>query len=81
MRKSIHSKEYRVFLEQLRAARERSGLTQIELAEKLGTTQSFVSKCERGERRLDVIELRYFCIAFGIDPLEFIQNLNLAIDG
>jgi ribosome-binding protein aMBF1 (putative translation factor) len=41
------------------------------LAQKLDETQTFVSKCERGERRLDVIELRAFCRAFGITLNQF----------
>jgi transcriptional regulator with XRE-family HTH domain len=64
MEKSIHSHQYRVFLDVLRKARRRAGLTQVELAKKVGEEQSFVSKCERGERRIDVVELRAFCQAF-----------------
>ena len=48
---------YREFLAQLRAARLEAGLTQVEVAAKLGQPQSWVSKCERGERRVDVVEL------------------------
>ncbi|MDQ3221816.1 MAG: helix-turn-helix domain-containing protein, partial [Acidobacteriota bacterium] len=61
MEKSIVSKEYSLFLEQLRNAREEKGLSQIELADRLGQTQSFVSKEERSERRIDIVELRAFC--------------------
>jgi transcriptional regulator with XRE-family HTH domain len=71
MDKSIHSAQYKAFLEVLRKARRRAGLTQIDLAERIGETQSFVSKCERGERRIDVIELREFCAAFGISLRKF----------
>ncbi|MCW5956450.1 MAG: helix-turn-helix transcriptional regulator [Pyrinomonadaceae bacterium] len=63
MEKSIYTKEYSLFLEQLRKAREEKGLTQTDVAERLGQTQSFVSKVERGERRLDIVELRAFCSA------------------
>lgn len=49
--------EYRRFLVRLREARERSGLTQVEVAKHLSVPQSFVSKCESGERRVDVVEL------------------------
>lgn len=79
LNKSITSQDYRVFLRELRAARKRSGLTQVTLAEKLGETQSFVSKCERGERRLDVIELRTFCRAFGVPLPEFSAQLDRAL--
>lgn len=51
MDKSIHSKEYAVFLRHLRQARKKAGMTQEQLARRLAETQSFVSKCERGERR------------------------------
>ncbi len=57
MSKSIYSKEYEFFLEQLKAARVGAGLTQKDAAEKIGKPQSYISKCESGERRLDIIEL------------------------
>jgi transcriptional regulator with XRE-family HTH domain len=74
--KSISSPQYRTFLRQLRLARKRSGLSQIELAARIDETQSFVSKCERGERRLDLIELRIFCRAFGISLSSFVEALE-----
>jgi transcriptional regulator with XRE-family HTH domain len=79
MEKSIHSARYGVFLKVLREARERAGLTQEELARKIGETQTFVSKCERGERRVDVIELRAFCHAFGLNLKQFVGALERAI--
>ena len=54
---SIHTARYRQFLHLLRAARLDAGLTQAEVAAKLRKPQSFLSKCESGERRVDVIEL------------------------
>jgi transcriptional regulator with XRE-family HTH domain len=79
MRKSIHSAQYKVFLRVLRESRLRAGLTQAQLAQKLRATQTFVSKCERGERRIDVIELRTFCGAFGISLTQFASALERAI--
>jgi transcriptional regulator with XRE-family HTH domain len=76
MDKSIASQDYRVFLRELRAARKRSGLTQVELAAKIGETQSFVSKCERGERRLDIVEVRAICRAFGSTLAAFAGHLD-----
>jgi predicted transcriptional regulator len=64
MEKSIHSAGYAVFLKVLRKAREDAGLTQMQLAQRIGETQTFVSKCERGERRVDVVELRTFLSSF-----------------
>ena len=57
---STQQSDYRRFLERLRAARAESGLTQDDVAEKLGVDQSWISKVERGVRRLDVIELSRF---------------------
>lgn len=48
------------FLRRLRQARTDAGLTQVEVAKRLGRSQSFVTKAETGERRLDVVELRAF---------------------
>lgn len=64
--KSLFSADYMVFLRLLREARKRAGLTQEEMGARLGQTQSFVSKCERGERRLDIVEVRAFCQALDI---------------
>lgn len=60
MNKTIHSTKYKTVLQNLLKARHESGLMQVEVAEKLKKPQSFVSKAERGERRLDVIELEAF---------------------
>lgn len=58
MGESIHSKEYRDIIQKLKAARLASGLTQTEVALKLKKPQSYVSKIEHGERRIDVVELK-----------------------
>ncbi len=57
---SVHSERYRQFLERLKLARENAGLTQVQAAKALKLPQSFVSKCESGERRVDVVELERF---------------------
>ena len=54
------SKDEQDFLRRLRAARRAVGLTQVDVARMLGRSQSFVTKAETGERRLDVVELRAF---------------------
>lgn len=51
-------------------------MTQVEPSERLKSTQTFVSKCERGERRIDVIELREFCGAMGVPFNEFTKSLD-----
>ena len=76
MEKSIFTREYRVFTQTLRAARERAGLTQIELAERLKITQSFLSKVERGERRLDMVQVRSWCRALGMTLPDFVAQFE-----
>ncbi len=76
MEKSVTSEDYKVLLACLKEAREGAGLTQIEVAERLGLSQSQVSKCERGERRVDVIELREWCRAIGIGLPAFLRTLE-----
>lgn len=63
MEKSIYSAEYQQLCALLRDIRREAGLTQVDVAEKLSVPQSFVSKYESGERRLDVIELRHVATA------------------
>ena len=63
-------------LELLLEARKSAELTQEQLAKRLGKPQSFVSKYERGERRLDVIELLQVCKQVGVDPHGIIQALE-----
>ncbi|MFX1803107.1 helix-turn-helix transcriptional regulator [Paraburkholderia sp. A1RO-5] len=76
MEKSIYSRRYSLFAQLLRAAREEAGFTQEEVAARLETTQTFISKCERGERRLDVVELCSWCEALGIPAGEFVAELE-----
>lgn len=68
--RSPHSSRYRRLLARLREARLQAGLTQADVAESLGRTQSFVSKCESGERRVDVVELLDLAGIYG-KPLGF----------
>ena len=76
MHKSISSRQYAHFLDCLRQAREEAGLTQEDLAARLGESQSFVSKCERGERRMDLVELGEFCKAMGITLEKFVRRFE-----
>ncbi len=60
----------------LKEIRQKSGVTQVELAEKLGVPQSFVSKYESGERQLDILELRQICHFIGISFDNFVYQLE-----
>lgn len=76
MSKSTFTSNYRVLLDELKAARDRAGLTQTDLATALGMTQSKISKVERGERRLDIVELHQWCQALGIPFLDLARRLD-----
>jgi transcriptional regulator with XRE-family HTH domain len=71
--KTIFSPEHRSLVELLRTLRENAGLSQLEVAERLDRPQSFVSKYESGQRRLDLIELRSVCAALGTDLVAFVR--------
>ena len=60
-------------------AREESGLTQLEVANRLTKPQSFVAKYEGGERRVDVIEFIQICDALNVDPIHLINKLRSII--
>lgn len=77
MTKSVFSQEYQRLCELLIQARQKSRLTQTELAKLLGKPQSFVSKYERGERRLDVIELFQITDCLQIHPVDLMMQLKL----
>ncbi len=66
----IYSQRYQKFLRQLRKARKEAQLTQVDVAVELGKPQSFVAKCESGERRIDVVELVDFAKIYG-KPIDF----------
>ena len=76
MPKSIFSESQEKLQTLLREARQNAGFNQTELAEKLGRPQSFVSKYESGERRLDIIELLEVCRAMDISLSSFVKRLE-----
>ena len=76
MKSTKETNYYAHFLKELREARREAGLSQEQLAEALGQRQTFVSKGELGDRRLDVIELRSWVIALGGDPVAFMASLE-----
>jgi len=79
MPSSLHSHQYQIFRSLLVAAREASGLTQVQIAERLGKPQSFISKYERGERRLDFSEFMELADILLIDTNAFIEAYRSAL--
>ena len=73
---STNTREYIFFRDLLAQARKDQGKVQEEVANYLGRPQSFVSKYESGERRLDVIEFLEIAHVLGLDPVEIIKELE-----
>jgi transcriptional regulator with XRE-family HTH domain len=71
----VEVEQYKIVGACLAAARRRAKVTQQELAARLGKPQSFVSEYERGQRRVDVIELLVISRALGVDPLPLIAEI------
>lgn len=79
MPKSLKSDAYLKALPILAAARLEQGVTQVELAERLGRPQSYISKIERGERRVDVVEFCALAEALRIAPSSLLQRVLTAL--
>jgi transcriptional regulator with XRE-family HTH domain len=73
---SAHTREYKLFRELLRTTRIEAGLTQVDVARSMGRPQSYVSKYETGERRLDVVELLAVCAALQLPVTRFVKRLE-----
>ncbi|MFA5318426.1 MAG: helix-turn-helix transcriptional regulator [Patescibacteria group bacterium] len=58
MSESIYSKDHKFLIERLKKARQEAGLDQKEIAKLLGKTQSYISKIESGQRKIDVVQLK-----------------------
>ena len=76
MAKSLHTPEYEHFCSLLVAARQKAGLTQVEVALRVKRPQSFVAKYEGCERRLDVIEFLEICDALNVEPSKILAQLR-----
>ena len=76
MPKSLFSREYRQFCALLLAERKRAHLTQTDVAGRLRKPQSFVSKYEQGERRLDVVEFLHIARAIGFEPARLLRRIG-----
>lgn len=75
MPKSAFTDAYATLLETLVSLRKSKGMTQAELARRLGKPQPFISYVERGERRIDVIEFYAVAKALGVDPVDVFASL------
>lgn len=76
MPESFQSERYKIFMGLLRETRESLKVSQAALAEKLGQPQTFVSKCETGVRRVDVVELHAWMQALGVNFTTFTKQLE-----
>ncbi len=72
MSKSIYSKDYRNVIDKLKKARLGAGLKQSDVAQKLKRPQSYISKIERGERRIDISELKELVKIYKKDITHFV---------
>ena len=79
MQKSLSSAKQKTFIELLRQVREEAGLRQIDVANRLNQPQSFVSKYESGERRLDLLELELVCEACDTDVTQFVKRYKASM--
>ena len=77
--KSTHVGPYLDLLRRLTQARKEAGVSQADLADLLSKPQSFVSKVESGERRLDLVEYVWWTKALRVEPALFLQELSDAI--
>lgn len=75
MPRTIHSAIYQELVAELVSARLAAGLTQQEIADRLGKPQSYVAKVEGNERRLDVIELMVIAEVIGFDPIPALTKI------
>jgi len=71
--RALHSPRYRRFVKRLILAREHADMTQADVAAALGRPQSFVSKCEAGQRRVDVVELQDFARLYRVSLSFFVR--------
>ena len=74
MEKSLQTAGHQKLAELIRTLRVESGQTQVELAERLGETQSAVSKVESGQRRLDLVQLATYATALGIKVSKLVER-------
>jgi transcriptional regulator with XRE-family HTH domain len=77
--KSIYRKEYKYFVQVLVDFRTKAGVLQTDLARKLKVHQSYISKIETGQRKVDIFELREICSHLNTNLVEFVKALERRI--
>lgn len=81
MPKSVFTDAYAIVVQAVVELRKSKGVSQVELARRLGRTQQFVSYIEQGQRRIDVVELYAIAKALGAEPEDVFVNLARAMPG
>ena len=81
MASALFSERYASLVEELISARKIHGVTQVELARRLSKPQSFVSKIERRERRIDLVEFYDWANALNIDPHDLFRSVTNTLKG
>ena len=79
MSRSAHTDAYATVVAALVATRKTAGVTQVELAARLSKPQSFVSKIERGERRVDVLEFCAIARVLGVRPADLLGEIDVRL--
>jgi len=75
MRKSVFTSQYKNLVASLVEMRKTAGLTQRELADRLGRERSFIARVETGQRRVDLVELVWWCEACDTDATAKVSEL------
>jgi transcriptional regulator with XRE-family HTH domain len=73
MEKTIYTRTHRTVVEKLIDARKKAGLNQEDVAKKLGKTQSYISKIESGQRRVDIVQLKELAQIYKKNPAYFLK--------
>jgi transcriptional regulator with XRE-family HTH domain len=79
VKKNIYTEQHNRLINLLREMRVKAGLTQLELAALIKKDQTFISKYESGQRRLDILEVREICQAIGTTLEKFVRRLEKAL--
>lgn len=80
MRKTIFSEKHRILVSRIRKARKAAGLTQIQAAKRMRKPQSFVSRLESGQRRIDVVEINYLAELYGCKAGDILTDADSKFD-